>query len=356
MRAAVYHSNADVRLEDIPVPSIGAGELLLRVEASGICGSDVLEWYRLPSAPRVLGHEVSGVVEAIGSGTARFAIGDRVMVTHHVPCNACRYCRTGRHTACDTLHSTNFDPGGFAEFIRVPAINVERGALALPDDLTFEQASFIEPLGCAVRGLDAAGGVNTGETALVVGTGVSGLLFARLCRVLGAGRVLGVDTSEPRRTAAAAAGVDAVFAPAADLPDRVRGANGGHLPDLVIVAAGASSAVTSAFDLVDRGGRVLLFAPPPPEAPVPFDLNHFWSSGVTVSSTYAAALSDLDRALDLLASGAIDPTPLVTHRLPLDRTGDGFRLAAEAGDALKVIIEPNGPAAGPARVRPLPAN
>ena len=356
MRAAVYHSNSDIRLEEIPVPAIGPGELLLQVKASGICGSDVLEWYRLPSAPRVLGHEVSGVVDAVGPGVARFAVGDRVMVTHHVPCNTCRYCRTGRHTACETLHSTSFDPGGFAEFIRVPAINVERGAFTLPDGLTFEQASFIEPLGCAVRGLDAVGGVTAGETALVVGAGVAGLLFVQLCRTLGAAKVLGIDISEHRRAAAIAAGIDAAFGPTTDLPERIRRVNDGHLPDLVIVAAGANSAVTSSLELVDSGGRLLLFAPPPPGEPAPINLNRLWSLGVAVSSTYAAAPSDLERALHLLASGAVDPTPLITHRLPLDQTGEGFRLAAEARDALKVIIEPTGPAAGPSTVRTLPAN
>ncbi len=347
MRTAVYHSNDDIRIEETPIPPIGPGELRLRVEASGICGSDVLEWYRLPGGPRVLGHEVSGVVDRVGPGVTRFAVGDRVMVTHHVPCTACQYCLSGRQTACATLHNTNFDPGGFSEFIRVPVANVERGTFVIPSNVTFEQASFIEPLGCVVRGLDAVGGFTAGETAVVIGTGVSGLLFVQLCRAFGAAAVFGVEISEYRRAAAVAMGTDAVFSPGADLHEQIRLANSGNLPDLAIVAAGATAAVISGLELADTGGRLLLFAPPPPGDPTPIDLNRLWSRGVAVSSTYAAAPSDLERALALLASGAVDPTPLITDRLPLDRTGEGFRLVAEAGSSLKVIIEPNAPAGTP---------
>ena len=175
MRVAMYYSNLDVRLEETPVPRIGPGEALIGVEASGICGSDVMEWYRAEKAPLVLGHEVAGVVAQVGEGVERFSEGERVVVTHHVPCNTCIYCLSGRHTVCDTLRSTSFDPGGFAEYLRAPAINVDRGVIEIPDGVSFEDASFAEPLGCVLRG-QARANAQAGQSVLVLGSGLTGLL------------------------------------------------------------------------------------------------------------------------------------------------------------------------------------
>ncbi|HMK51581.1 MAG TPA: alcohol dehydrogenase catalytic domain-containing protein, partial [Thermodesulfobacteriota bacterium] len=152
MRVAMYYNNSDVRLEEIPTPRIGPGELLVKVLASGICGSDVMEWYRIKKAPRVLGHEIAGEIVEVAEGLDRYKIGDRVFVSHHVPCNTCQYCLNGFHTLCDTLRTTNFDPGGFAEYIRIPRINVDRGVFILPDEISFEDGVFIEPLACVLRG------------------------------------------------------------------------------------------------------------------------------------------------------------------------------------------------------------
>ena len=143
MRVAMYYSNRDVRLEEMPIPTIGPGELMVKVLASGICGSDVMEWYRVKKAPRVLGHEIAGEIVEVGEGVDQYRIGDRVYVSHHVPCNTCHYCLNGYHTVCDTLRTTNFDPGGFAEYIRVPTINVDRGTLILPKESSFEEGGFI---------------------------------------------------------------------------------------------------------------------------------------------------------------------------------------------------------------------
>src|SRR5437867_9748422 len=151
MRAAMYYANNDVRLVDIPKPKIGAGELLVRVKASGICGSDVMEWYRKPKAPLVLGHEIAAEVVEVGRGVV-LKVGDRVFVSHHVPCGSCRYCLAGHETVCDTLRTTKFDPGGFAEYVRVPAINVKHGVFPLPRDLAADEATFVEPLAFVIRG------------------------------------------------------------------------------------------------------------------------------------------------------------------------------------------------------------
>ena len=151
MRVAMYYNNRDIRIEEMSTPRIGPGELLVRIEASGICGSDVMEWYRIKRAPLVLGHEVAGEVVEVGEGVDRYKKGDRVVASHHVPCNTCRYCLSGHHTVCDTLRRTNFDPGGFSEYVRLPAINVDRGVYPIPDVVSFEEATFTEPLACVLR-------------------------------------------------------------------------------------------------------------------------------------------------------------------------------------------------------------
>jgi len=173
MRVAMWYNNRDVRVEEMPTPQIGAGELLVRVEACGICGSDVMEWYRLDRAPLVLGHEISGQIVAVGNGVEHYKEGERVSAAHHVPCNTCHYCLSGHHTACETLRRTNFDPGGFAEFIRLPAINVDRGVFLLPNEVSYEEATFIEPLACVLRGQRLAH-MQPGNSVLIIGSGIAG--------------------------------------------------------------------------------------------------------------------------------------------------------------------------------------
>ena len=339
MRAAVYHSNNDIRLEEMPVPALGPGEILVRIEASGICGSDVMEWYRLRRAPLVLGHEIAGVVERAGAGVERFSPGERVFVSHHVPCNRCRWCGRGQHSLCDTLRTTNFDPGGFAEFVRVPRINVETGTFVIPERITFDEAALIEPLACVVRGLRNARR-REGDSVLVLGSGISGLLFVKLLRALGAPRIAAVDISAPRREAARRMGADAALTPQEAAPDQLRELGGGRLFDLVVVSAGAAGAVRQAFASVERGGTVLLFAPLEPGSLVPLPLHDIWRDQVTIVSTYAGCPQDIVEALGLLAAGTVAVDDMITHRLPLARAGEGFRLVAQGGESIKVIVHP----------------
>ena len=340
MRAAVYYRNDDVRLEEMPVPEIGPGELLLKVSMCGICGSDVMEWYRIRKAPRVLGHEVVGVVKEGGEGVEKYKLGDRVFVSHHVPCNACRHCLRGEHTACETLHSTNIDPGGFAEYARVPAINVDRGVFPLPEDLTDEEGVFIEPLGCVLRGQEKLG-ILHGDTVLVLGSGVSGTLHIQLARSKGAANVLATDINEYRLRSAKRFGADTVIDAAEDVPRLVREHNEGNGADHVIVSTSALSAIEQAFRCVNDCGKVLLFAPAPPGVELPLDLNDLWSRQVTITTSYAASPADLAAALELIRAGEIEVQSMVTHKLGLADAGLGFNLVAEAGDSLKVIVEPH---------------
>jgi L-iditol 2-dehydrogenase len=338
----MYYANEDVRLEDIPLPQIGPGEVLMRVEASGICGSDVMEWYRIHKVPLVLGHEVAGVVVQAGDGVNRYKVGDRIVAAHHVPCNTCYYCRSGNHTVCDTLRSTNFYPGGFAEYVRLPAINVDRGTFLLPSEVSFEEATFVEPVACVLRGQMRAG-IRPGCSVLVIGSGIAGLLHTHLARALGAGRVLATDVIKHRLDAAMRFGADAAVHAQDDIPTNVRKINDGRLADIVIVCTGAESAIPQALSSVERHGTVLFFAPTQPGVTTPLSINAvFWRNDVTLTTSYAGSPADHAVALELIRSGALRVKEMITHRLSLAETGLGFRMVAypREHNSIKVIIEP----------------
>jgi L-iditol 2-dehydrogenase len=339
MRAAVYHNNRDIRIEEVPIPKTGDDELLVRIESSGICGSDVMEWYRLKKAPLVLGHEIAGTVTRAGKKVKRFKVEDRVTVAHHVPCNTCRYCLAGQYSLCDTLRSTNFDPGGFCEYVRVPAINVDRGTFIVPDEISFDEGTFIESLACVLRGLRVAR-FRPGASVLVLGSGISGILFIKALGALGAGRIVATDINDYRLSAAKRAGVDAALKAKEATPQRLAALNEGMLFDLVVTSAGAASVVTQAIKSVDRGGTVLLFAPHEPGTTVPFPLAEVWRDQITILATYAGPPVDTAQAIELLRAHRIEVNDMITHRLPLAETARGFRLVAEGKKSIKVIIKP----------------
>jgi L-iditol 2-dehydrogenase len=340
MRAAVYYNNDDIRIEEVPVPAIGSGEVLVRIEASGICGSDVMAWYRVKRAPLVLGHEVAGEVVEVGEGVERYTKGDRVVAAHHVPCNTCRFCLAGHHTVCDTLRSTNFDPGGFAEYVRIPAINVDRGIYPIPDTVSFAEATFTEPLACILRAQRTAQ-VRPGETVLVIGSGISGLLHIQLACATGAGQVIATDVSPQRLEAARAFGATAEVHAGKDLPAEIRQVNDGWLADKVFVCTGAESANLQALESVERGGTVLFFAPTDPGVTLPISVNElFFRNDITLTTSYAGSPADHDLAMELIRAGRIKVKDMITHRLSLAETSRGFQLVAGARDSMKVIIEP----------------
>lgn len=338
-RVAVYRSNRDIRVDTRPTPAIGPGELLLAVHASGICGSDLMEWYRRPRAPAVLGHEVAGRVVAVADGADGFAAGDRVVATHHVPCGVCRYCVRGRETVCEMLRRTEFDPGGFAELVRVPAENVKRGVLKLPSHVSDDAGSMVEPLGCVLRAQRKAG-VGNGESVLVIGAGVSGSLHVLAARTKGASPIFVTDVQAARRAFAARLGADRVLDAAGDVAQQI-GADLGRGVDHAIVCTGAPGAIATALAAVDQGGTVCFFAPMAPGECYPLPFNEvFWQRDVTLTSSYGSAPRDLQEALELIASGRAAVDQLVTHRLPLSQTQTGFEKMLQGGDCLKIIIDP----------------
>ncbi|MCK5282412.1 MAG: alcohol dehydrogenase catalytic domain-containing protein [Nanoarchaeota archaeon] len=325
MKVAVYHNNNDIRIEDIPKPNISDGEILVKVKASGICGTDVMEWYRIKKAPRILGHEIAG--EIVESKSSLHKVGERVFVSHHVACNECRYCLEGNHTACETLHKGNYDPGGYSEFVRVPLLNVQNGTYVLADNVSYEEGTMIEPLACAIRGLRVAD-VKKGHTVLVLGSGVSGLMNIALAKLKGA-NVIATDINEYRLKKAAEFGADGVLDAREDICVKA---------DRVIVCTGAYKAVEQAFRCLDKKGKILLFAIPNRNIELP--TIDFWRNELSVMSSYGAASIDLEESLELISSGKVNVKDMITDKLPLDEIQKGFKMVAEAKESLKVVLEP----------------
>jgi len=339
LRVAMYYRNSDVRLEEMPKPEIGLGEILVKVMASGICGSDVMEWYRIKKAPLVLGHEIAGDIVEVGKEVKDWKVGDRVVVTHHVPCNTCKYCMTDHHSVCQMLRTTNFYPGGFSEFVRIPAINLAHGTFLLPDNVTYEQGSFVEPLACVVRSMRNSS-LRAGQTVLILGAGIAGILNLKMAKMLGASKIIVTDISDKRREFALKFGADIVLDALEDIPRKTRDLLGSEGADHVIICTGALPAFDQGIRSVDRGGTVMFFACPKPDEPVYLNVNDLWRNEVKLMTSYAGAPRDLKEALEIIASRKIIVEDMITHRLPLAETQKGFQLVAQGGDSLKVIIEP----------------
>ena len=339
MRVGMYYNNHDIRSEDVPTPKIGPGEILMRVEASGVCGSDLMEWYRIPKAPIVLGHEVGGEVVEVGDGVKDFEVGDKITATHHVPCNTCHYCLTDRHTICPNIKSTFFDPGGFSEYIRIPSINVDRGVFKLPGNVSTEEGSFTEPLGCVVRGQRMMG-FDVGSSVLIIGSGITGLLNLQYAKAQGSGTTIATDINEYKLQTALRFGADYAVNSKEDVARFIKEKNEGRLADIVIVCTGSGSAIQSAMGLVEKGGKILFFAPSDPEFKLTIPFNDYWWSGVSITSSYAASPSDLLSAINLIKSKRIDVKSMITHTLPLKELSKGFRLVEEGKSSIKVIIDP----------------
>jgi len=338
--AAVYYNNHDVRVEEMPIPEIGDDELLFKVMACGICGSDVTEWYRVPKAPKVLGHEATGIVAKTGKNVNRYSVGDRVFVSHHVPCNECRYCLRGHETACETLHTTNYYPGGFAQYVRVPKINVEKGVYKLPDNMSFEEGTFIEPLACVVRGQRIAG-FQTEDTVLIIGGGLAGILHVQLAKAKGVRNVIVAGVNQYRLKLAEKFGADHIVDARLNVPQELKKINEGRLADQVVLCKADPAAASMALECVDKGGTILFFAVPDPTVKLPVPINQFWRNEITMCTSYGAAPIDLEGSIHVLATKRLNVKDMITHRLDIREAQEGFRLMAEAGTSLKVILEPN---------------
>jgi L-iditol 2-dehydrogenase len=279
-------------------------------------------------------------VEEVGNEVENFRTGDRITASHHVPCNTCFYCYTGHQTACETLRTTNFYPGGFSEYIRVPSINVDRGVFKIPKELSYEEATFHEPLGCVIRAQRTAR-LSPGQTVLVLGSGIAGILNVHLADVSGADHVVAVDLVPYRMEMAKKYGANEVLKPDEDIEGCLRALNNGRLADVVFVCTGAKEAQIQALKNVERGGTVLFFAPTDQGVKIPVSINDlFFRNDITLTTSYGATPYDSWLALELIRNKKIDVENMITHRFPLSETASGFQKVAEAQESMKVMIEP----------------
>jgi L-iditol 2-dehydrogenase len=334
VKASVYHGPGDVRLEERTLPPPGPGEVLVRMLACGVCGSDLLDWYVSRKAPVVLGHEPVGEVVAVGEplpGGCDVAVGSRVAVHHHVPCLVCDRCRRGHHTLCEVFKQTRIHPGGFAEQILVPAENARLDLLPVPEHLSSEAATLVEPLACCVRAQRRAA-VGSDTRLLVVGAGPMGLLHAQAARARGCRLVVVAEPLAARRAAAARYGALPAEATAGAVLEAM-----GTRPDVVLVCAGKPDAVELAMGTVDGGGVVQLFAPLAPGTALALDPGEVFFREITVQASYSAGPLDTREALRLLADGAVTAEGVITHRFPLADTAQALEMA-RSGQAMKVVV------------------
>ena len=322
MRVARSVALDEVKVEHLDEPTPGAGEVVCDVLACGVCASDVTDWYVEPKLPAVLGHEPAGVVTALGDGVLDVAIGEKVAIHHHAPCGECRRCRRGHETLCERFRSTRLDPGGFAERLKVPAELVPE-LLPLPDGLDPVAATMVEPLACILRSQDRAG-LRPGDGMLVVGAGVNGLLQIAAAH---ARAVEAVWVREPR--------ADRLALAEAWGAER----HGNELVDVAVVCTPKPDAIADAAAAVAPGGTLCLYAPPAPDGPALLDGTSLFLRELTVTASYSAGPRDMRTALELIATGQLDPLPLITHRVPLERTLDALELQRN-GEALKVVVIP----------------
>ncbi len=344
MRAAVSVAPRKLVIsEDYPVPEMQAGDVLVEVELCGICGSDLMDWYVAQKVPVVLGHEIVGRVAVLDPNLDHgLLVGDRVFVHHHVACGTCRLCRRGKATLCPSFRSSRIEPGGLAQLVRVPSAHVADGLLHLPDSLSSETATMLEPLACCVRGVKSAG-VRRGDRALVVGLGQMGQLYSRALTAEGVA-VVGTDLLPERRALAETVGV-VTCAPSSEEISA-------HAPpsdpwDLIALCTGHAGAFALGFAAAGKGSVVQLFAPPPPGGQLSFDANRLFFDEITVQASYSAAARDTLAALCLLANGNLDTAGMVSHRFPLDRAGEALDTARRQDGVMKVVVEAGAPTVRP---------
>ncbi|HET7209639.1 MAG TPA: zinc-dependent dehydrogenase [Terriglobales bacterium] len=346
MLAAVYRGVDDMRMESVPVPEIGPGELLIRVHTCGICGTDLKKIATgSHSAPRIFGHEISGVVAAVGQGLSQYRTGDRVVVFHHIPCGECYYCRHKTFAQCATYKkvgcTAGFEPsgGGFAEYVRVMDWIAERGTVRIPDEVSFEQACFVEPVNTCMKAIERLA-VQKDETVLTIGQGPIGIILSVLTQRTGA-KVITSDLYAQRLTISKSFGLQhSVDASRSDIVQVVREQTQGRGADAVILAVGGNSLIRAATDAVRPGGRVLLFAQTA-RGEAAFDPAAVCVDEKTLLGSYSASVDLQEESVRFVMSQEMDLARLISHRFPLSESVEALNLAAHPQpESLKIVIQP----------------
>jgi L-iditol 2-dehydrogenase len=336
MKISIWHNNNDIRLQEIPIPQPDPKEMLLKVISCGICGSDIVEWYRLPRAPLVQGHEIGGEVVKVGDAVRKYEAGDRVFVAPKVPCMECDYCKNGHYPVCSSVNERL--PGGFAEYILVPEFLLEHGTYLLPENISYDLSTFIEPLACIVRAQKLAG-VKKGQTVMVLGCGVSGLLHIKLAKAKNC-KVIAIDINTKKLEFAKKNGADILIHAEGNISEQLASIKH-KMADAVFLCTSALSAIDLAWKCVDKGGVIVFYAVPGPEKKVTIPINDFWRKEIRVITSYYCGPPDIEEAIKLIEEKRIELEDMVTHRFPLKDIEKAFQLVLDGRESLKVIIRPH---------------
>jgi L-iditol 2-dehydrogenase len=338
MKVARLYRFDDIRIEDIELPEIGNREALIRVMASGICSGDTMKWYIEKKAPLVLGHEPAGKVMEVGMDVKDFKAGDRVFVHHHAPCMKCRFCVRGDYVQCNEWRNSGIIPGGISEYILIPEGILRNDTLLMPDHLSFEDATLIEPVACVVKSLRRSG-IREGDIILVIGLGVMGMIHILLARAMGAGMIIGADMIRFRLDKAIELGADRVInVEEKALKESILELTEGRGTDIVIVGPNSVEAINAGIECVAPGGRLIIFTPARPDERLTIDPNHIYFNDINIITSYSCGPDDTRGALDYIQKGIVNAEKLITHRFRIEDTAIAYRTVVKAEDSLKVII------------------
>lgn len=342
MKAVSVIGKGLVSVDEVTAPKLMEdGDILIKMHACGVCGSDlekVYGQYGMSSAK--LGHEPSGEVINVGKSVNDFNVGDRVFIHHHVACYSCYFCRHGDYTMCDMYQKSNITPCGLSEQILVPEWNVSHGGvIRLPDTVTFDEASFIEPLGCCIRALNKCN-FQKGDDIAIIGSGPAGIMHVKLAKAFGAGKIIVLDINDFRMNFVKKYGDVHIFNSITDkdLTRKIKDLTGHRGVDLSVVATGSTKALIQSFEITRKGGKIMLFGVPSKGSEIPIDISKIYSNEQSLISCYAASEIETNQALKLVTEKRIDVKQLITHRFSINRADEAIRCAHEANDAMKVIV------------------
>ena len=338
MKVAMYYHQQDIRIEEMPIPEIGKDEILVEMKACGICGSDLMDWYLKSRAPLVLGHEPAGIITKAGSKVKDFSVSERVFVHHHVACLTCHYCTHGDYTLCEQFHKTNIEPGGLAEYFRVPAPNLQIDTLGIPEGLSFEEATLIEPVGCCIRAF-RKNGIQTGDSVAIIGAGTTGIILATLSKIFRAAKTIVSDLIDYRLRVAEKFGADVTVNPEnEDLAGVVKAETNGVGADIVVVTAPSIEAYKAGLKVCRKGGKLCVFAPTQPGKYLQISPKELFFSEIQIVPSYSTSHLETRMALGLIKSGRIRINELITHRFGLLDAAEAFETALESKESLKVMV------------------
>jgi L-iditol 2-dehydrogenase len=341
VKAAFVRGRNRVCIEDVDTPKVGEHEVLVRMKSCGLCGSDLEKVYgNYMMVSTRLGHEPTGIVTESGQLVQGFKTGDRVFIHHHVSCNACHYCWHGDFTMCELYQTTNIEPCGLSEQILVPETNTIKGGLVkLPDNLTFNQASLIEPLACCIRGLSKCR-IQKGDDVVVLGAGPAGVMLALIAKLSGAGKILMADINRFRLDYAEKHfGVDILYASGgSDLVKGIEDYTHHRGADLTMVATGNARALVQSLDVTRKGGDILVFGIPAKETMIPWDMGKAYSKELSIVPSYASSEIEINQAIRILSLRLIELELLITHRFDLEYIAEAIECAHNAKDAMKVLV------------------